>query len=147
MKKLLLALTVAVCAISATAEAKESMTTIANRVIKIAVEHCKNMDKSLEPGRSPRYYGDGKFVDKNIEWWCSGFYPGTMWYLYEATGDEQILALARKHTEQLAPLQWYNKNHDIGFQIFCSYGNGYRLTGDKAYEKVISNACATLITR
>ncbi|MBO5875496.1 MAG: glycoside hydrolase family 88 protein [Alistipes sp.] len=147
MKKLLLALTVAVCAISATAEAKESMTTIANRVIKIAVDHCKNMDKSLEPGRSPRYYGDGKFVDKNLEWWCSGFYPGTMWYLYEATGDEQILALARKHTEQLAPLQWYNKNHDIGFQIFCSYGNGYRLTGDKAYEKVISNACATLITR
>ena len=147
MKKLLLALTIAVCAISATAEAKESMTTIANRVIKIAVDHCKNMDKSLEPGRSPRYYGDGKFVDKNLEWWCSGFYPGTMWYLYEATGDEQMLALARKHTEQLAPLQWYNKNHDIGFQIFCSYGNGYRLTGDKAYEKVITNACATLITR
>ena len=147
MKRFLFTLIVVLCTMIPDIEAKESMTTIANRVIKIAVEHCKNMDKNLEPNRSPRYYGDGKFVDKNIEWWCSGFYPGTMWYLYEATCDEQMLNLARKHTEQLAPLQWYNKNHDIGFQIFCSYGNGYRLTGNKSYEKVITNACATLITR
>ena len=147
MKKILLVLVVALGAITSKIEAKESMTSLAARVMSVAVEHCKNMDKALEPGRSPRYYGDGKFVDKNIEWWCSGFYPGTMWYLYECTGDEQIRALAEKHTEQLESLQWYDKNHDIGFQIFCSFGNGYRLTGNKAYEKVVHNASATLITR
>ena len=147
MKKILLVLVVALGAITPKIEAKESMTSLAARVMSVAVEHCKNMDKALEPGRSPRYYGDGKFVDKNIEWWCSGFYPGTMWYLYECTGDEQIRALAEKHTEQLESLQWYDKNHDIGFQIFCSFGNGYRLTGNKAYEKVVHNASATLITR
>ena len=147
MKKILLVLVVALGAITSKIEAKESMTSLAARVMSVAVEHCKNMDKALEPGRSPRYYGDGKFVDKNIEWWCSGFYPGTMWYLYECTGDEPIRALAEKHTEQLESLQWYDKNHDIGFQIFCSFGNGYRLTGNKAYEKVVHNASATLITR
>lgn len=147
MKRFLLVLIVALGAITPKIEAKESMASLMTRVINVAVEHCKNMDKALEPGRSPRYYGDGKFVDKSIEWWCSGFYPGTMWYLYECTGDEQMLALAKKHTEQLESLQWYDKNHDIGFQIFCSYGNGYRLTGNKAYEKVVHNAAATLITR
>lgn len=147
MKRYLLTLTIALCAITLKIEAKESMTSLTNRVMSIAVKHCENMDKALEPGRSPRYFGEGKFADKDIKWWCSGFYPGTMWYLYENTGNEQMLALAKKHTEQLSPLQWYNKNHDIGFQIFCSYGNGYRLTGNKAYEKVIHNASATLITR
>ena len=147
MKKILLVLVVALGAITSKIEAKESMTSLAARVMSVAVEHCKNMDKALEPGRSPRYYGGGEFADKDIKWWCSGFYPGTMWYLYECTGDEQIRALAEKHTEQLESLQWYDKNHDIGFQIFCSFGNGYRLTGNKAYEKVVHNASATLITR
>ena len=141
------ALAVVLCAVSAKTQAKESMSSLTSRVMYLAVEHYKNMDRALEPGRSPRYYKDGEFADKNLEWWCSGFYPGTMWYLYEYTGDEQILALAKKHTEQLAPLQWYTKNHDIGFQIFCSYGNGYRLTGDKSYEKVIRNASSSLISR
>ena len=147
MKRFMFALAVVLCAVSAKTQAKESMSSLTSRVMYIAVEHCKNMDRALEPGRSPRYYKDGEFADKNLEWWCSGFYPGTMWYLYEYTGDEQILALAKKHTEQLAPLQWYTKNHDIGFQIFCSYGNGYRLTGDKSYEKVIRNASSSLISR
>ncbi len=147
MKRVLLTLTILLCSITPEIAAKESMTTLSHRVMSIAVEHCKNMDYTLAPGRSPRYYDGEKFADKSIEWWCSGFYPGVMWYLYEHTGDEQMLALARKHTEQLAPLQWYTKNHDIGFQIFCSYGNGYRLTGDKAYDKVIRNASASLITR
>ena len=26
---------------------------------------------------------DNKFISKEIEWWCSGFYPGTLWYIYE----------------------------------------------------------------
>ena len=147
MKRFLLLLITALYTVTSAVEAKESMTSLASRVMSIAVEHCKNMDRALAPDRSPRYYDGKEFVDKTIKWWCSGFYPGTMWYLYENTGDEQILVLAKKHTEQLAPLQWYDKNHDIGFQIFCSYGNGYRLTGDKSYEKAIRNASATLITR
>ena len=46
MKKILLVLVVALGAITPKIEAKESMTSLAARVMSVAVEHCKNMDKA-----------------------------------------------------------------------------------------------------
>ena len=36
-------------------------------------------------GRLPRSYtaGDDKIITSDSKWWCSGFYPGVLWYLYE----------------------------------------------------------------
>lgn len=79
--------------------------------------------------------------------WCSGFWPGILWYDYENTGDSSIMAEARNYT---APLEYLSKtpafDHDLGFLIFCSYGNGYRLTGDKLYKNVIIDTADTLAT-
>lgn len=147
MNKCKLLLIVCLSLASATAIAKGDMESLTRKVMKVAVEHCKNMDSALDSGRTPRTFHEGKFVDEDIEWWCSGFYPGTLWYLYEYTGDEQLRRLAEKHTEQLAPIQWFTKNHDVGFMIFCSYGNGYRLTGNEAYAEVIRNASNSLASR
>ncbi len=140
---------VAICLtlLTSASVAKPDMKSLIRKTMSIAVEHCKNMDAALESGRTPRSFQDGKFIDDDIEWWCSGFYPGTLWYLYEYTGDEELRALAEKHTEQLAPMQWYTKNHDVGFQIYCSYGNGYRLTAKNEYAEVIRNASNSLATR
>ena len=38
-------------------------------------------------------------------------------------------------------------NHDVGFMIFCSFGNGYRLTQNPEYLEVIHTACQSLSTR
>jgi len=37
--------------------------------------------------------------------------------------------------------------HDMGFKINCSFGNGYRLTGDPHYKEVILQSAKTLATR
>ena len=38
-------------------------------------------------------------------------------------------------------------HHDIGFLIYCSFGNAYRLTGKEEYKDVIIEAANSLTTR
>lgn len=81
------------------------------------------------------------------EEWCSGFWPGVLWYDYEYSQDPAIRAAAEQSTRSLAPiLQQPVYDHDLGFLIYCSYGNAYRLTGDDAYRKAIVNAADSLAT-
>ncbi|HKL34205.1 MAG TPA: glycoside hydrolase family 88 protein, partial [Tangfeifania sp.] len=37
--------------------------------------------------------------------------------------------------------------HDLGFMVFCSYGNAYRLIGNEEYKDVILQASESLLTR
>lgn len=79
--------------------------------------------------------------------WCSGFWPGVLWYAYEDSGDELIKIEAEKFTETLRPIAYTPaENHDIGFMIYCSYGNGYRLTGNEEYKEILLSAADTLAT-
>lgn len=79
--------------------------------------------------------------------WVSGFYPGCLWFMYEYTRDEAWKAAAEKWTKALEKEQFNTKTHDVGFMIYCSYGQGYRLLGTKSYETVIVNAAKSLSTR
>ncbi|MDR0395212.1 MAG: glycoside hydrolase family 88 protein [Tannerella sp.] len=79
--------------------------------------------------------------------WRSGFFPGSVWYLYELSGDSSLLPLARKYTEAIQQAQNLTWHHDIGFIINCSFGNGWRLTSDPGYKEVILQAARSLSTR
>ncbi len=81
------------------------------------------------------------------EEWCSGFWPGVLWYDYEATGDTAVLAEADRFTQSLKTVvEKPVFDHDLGFLIHCSYGNGYRLTGRDDYRQVILAAADSLAT-
>ncbi len=72
--------------------------------------------------------------------WCGGFWPGILWYDYEYTKDTRIKEEAEKFTASLKFLsEMPPYDHDLGFLMFCSYGNGYRLTQNPAYKQVIIN--------
>ena len=90
---------------------------------------------------------DGRLVTCPSRDWVAGFFPGTLWYLYEYSGDEALRAAAERMTERMAPEQYNTTNHDVGFMIWCSYGNGWRLTGRDDYRQVIVNAGNSLSTR
>lgn len=81
------------------------------------------------------------------DWWVSGFFPGQLWYLYENTQDPAFKTWAENYSNRVADQQYTTDNHDVGFMIFCSFGNGYRITADKSYEEVILNASKSLSTR
>lgn len=116
-------------------------------VMEIARKQMIAMADTLREGECPRSYEDGRLVTSNIYWWCSGFYPGSMWYVYEYTASDEILSLAKKYTEILEPLKDVTTDHDIGFQLFCSYGNGFRLTGDEKYLEVLRQGAHSLSSR
>ena len=88
---------------------------------------------------------DWRFVD--YEDWTSGFWPGILWYLYEYTGDEKWKNEADKFSQLLKPLsERYATDHDLGFQVYSSFGNGYRLTQSEQYKNVFKKAADTLAT-
>jgi unsaturated chondroitin disaccharide hydrolase len=81
------------------------------------------------------------------EEWTSGFWPGVLWYDYEATGDPKIKVEAERFTKSLEFLSKTSAyDHDLGFLMFCSYGNAYRLTENPAYKKILLNTADTLAT-
>lgn len=81
------------------------------------------------------------------EEWIAGFWPGVLWYDYEYTQNPAIRTEAEKFTESLGFLsQIPAYDHDLGFLVFCSYGNGYRLTGNPQYKQVILDTADTLAT-
>lgn len=79
--------------------------------------------------------------------WTSGFWPGILWYLYEYDHDENIKKAAERFTAALYPVvDRKTDNHDLGFMMYCSLGNGYRLTGNEEYKKVLLRAADSLAT-
>lgn len=95
----------------------------------------------------PRTYVNGAMVTSDSHWWTSGFFPGSLWYLYENNKDEKLLAFARQYTVRVEREKYTTNNHDVGFMINCSFGNGLRLTGDNAYKSVMLTAAKSLSTR
>ena len=131
MKRYLTALAAAI--ILGSCAPHDPLTDLSDNVFELAKIQYAAMDEVLDEGEYPRSTNvDGSLRTSDEGWWCSGFYPGSLWYIYEYTGDETFRDLAWKHTRSLEGLIERHTDHDIGFQINCSYGNALRLTGDSA---------------
>ncbi|MFT3936592.1 MAG: glycoside hydrolase family 88 protein [Chitinophagaceae bacterium] len=90
---------------------------------------------------------DGKMVTTNMYDWTPGFFPGNLWYTYEYTGDPVLKQAATSWTEKLEPLKNFTQHHDLGFMMYCSFGNAYRLTGNKEYRDILIQSAKSLCTR
>lgn len=98
-------------------------------------------------GHLPRTFEHGKLVQTTARDWTRGFFPGSLWYLFEATGDAKWRTSAERYTALLESDQHNNWTHDVGFILYCSYGNGLRLTGNPAYRPILLNGAKALSTR
>lgn len=90
---------------------------------------------------------DGSIWYVPVDDWCSGFFPGSLWYLGELTGNQDWSRRAADYTETLDSAQYLTWHHDVGFIIGSSYLNGYRLGGKEQYAPVVVNAAKSLATR
>ncbi len=118
--------------------------------LPFAEEQVQRMiDVMEESGKilSPRTTKDGKIRYTSFQDWTSGFFPGSLWYLYRLTGKEEWKNEAEKYTEALDKIQYLTWHHDIGFMIQCSYGNGLRFADKESYKPVIIQAAKSLSTR
>lgn len=97
----------------------------------------------------PRSISNDKTNWKYVDYkdWCSGFWSGILWMNYEYSHNPVFKKEAEKCTQQLYPLSVNPAyDHDLGFQVFCSYGNAYRLTKDSSYKKILLATADTLAT-
>ncbi|MCL4641921.1 MAG: glycoside hydrolase family 88 protein [Pseudosphingobacterium sp.] len=90
---------------------------------------------------------DGTLRLTNRFEWTSGFFPGMLWYVYEGNRQDQIKQEAIRWTEKLNDLQYFTEHHDLGFMLYCSYGNGFRLTGNNQYRELLVQGAKSLATR
>ena len=79
--------------------------------------------------------------------WTSGFFAGNLWYLYELTQDKKWMQQAQAFTAPLEREKTNGTTHDMGFKMYCSFGNGYRLTKDPNYKAILLESARTLATR
>lgn len=149
MKKLLFVALTAISIVGVSCSERYELKQSLKSALEVAVEQDKaQAEVILElQGEMPKTFENGKLVTANIRWWTSGFFPGSLWLLYEHTGDDELRQYAEHFTSRLESLKDYTGTHDLGFMVFCSYGNGYRLTGNEEYKDVINQASASLATR
>jgi len=77
--------------------------------------------------------------------WTSGFWPGILWYMYDYTGDQKWVTIAHEKNMPVSQiLERDYKDHDLGFQFYCSFGNGLRLTDNEQYREIILTAADQL---
>ncbi|MGK9125732.1 glycoside hydrolase family 88 protein [Olivibacter sp. SA151] len=121
---------------------------LAERQSKLMIKELATVhqsDTSLVSPRSLSEKGDLIVVKRSD--WTSGFFPGVLWYLYEYTGNQDWKREARRLTTMIEDEQYNGRTHDMGFKIYCSVGNGYRLTDDPHDREVLIQAAKTLATR
>lgn len=95
----------------------------------------------------PKTFEKGKDISSDSGWWCSGFFPGTLWYLYENNNSPEVLRYAKMFTDRIEREKYTTNNHDVGFMLYCSFGNGLRLTGEERYKEVLLTGARSLATR
>lgn len=90
---------------------------------------------------------DGTLRTQPSHWWCSGFFGGSLWYLYEYNKENKWKEAAQLWTAVVEKEKYNIGTHDLGFMIYCPFGNGYRLTKNPIYKDVMLTGAKSLATR
>jgi hypothetical protein len=99
--------------------------------------------------------GDGnKYQYSDLGWWTSGFFPGSLWLLYErallgqtALPAPQLLRLARSWSKPIESNKDRTDSHDLGFLLGDSFGWDHKLTKDPLAAEVLVRTAHSLASR
>ena len=131
-------------------EQEKPMGKIVDESLAFSLSQYKMMTDVMKvrPEQLPRTIDkDGNLITENSSWWTSGFYPGCLWYLYEYSKDPQIKEDAITMSMKVEKEKYTTNNHDVGFMLHCSFGNGLRITGNESYNEILLTAARSLCTR
>lgn len=155
MKKEITIVLIAIILSAVSCHAQETVDKMIERGLERATAQTLMLAASAnkKEGRLPKNF-DGKRAHYCTPTaWVSGFFPGTLWFVYEYNRDIKskkaplLFDHAKTFTALLDSVKWVTDNHDVGFMINCSFGNGLRLTGDTYYKDVMIQAAKSLSTR
>jgi unsaturated chondroitin disaccharide hydrolase len=109
----------------------------------------KLLAQNLPADKFPKTYfpTTNKYEFSISGWWCSGFYPGTLLFLYQQTKDEALYKEAGRILEVLKKEQFNTTTHDLGFMMYCSFGNANLIQPSAAYKDILVTSAKSLSTR
>ncbi len=109
----------------------------------------KVLTQNLPADKFPKTFfpTTNKYEFSNSGWWCSGFYPGTLLFLYQQTKDEALYKEAQRILEVLKKEQFNTRTHDLGFMMYCSFGNANLIQPSAAYKDILVTSAKSLSTR
>ena len=111
-------------------------------------QYNKMLESHPDTGLFPQSLSaDGSVKNMPSSWWCSGFFGGSLWYLYQYTGDLKWKTAADKWSMAVQKEANNVSTHDLGFMLYCSFGNGYRLTGNTQYKQILLTGANSLVSR
>ncbi|TKB99683.1 glycoside hydrolase family 88 protein [Pedobacter cryotolerans] len=117
----------------------DAATPLYTSLLNLTGDNFKNYPHSFLPNGTVKYY--------QIDEWTGGFWPGSLWYIYEFTREEKWKIAALKWTNSLESNQFNDKHHDIGFMMYCSYGNALRFDNNPKYQQILVQSAKTLTKR
>lgn len=128
---------------------KQSLDDKVKTTLQTAIQQYVYLSKQVSVGKYPKTYLEdkNKLETSDSGWWCSGFYPGTLLYLHEMQPTPQLKQEALKVLDDLKKEQFNTTTHDLGFMMFCSFGNAQRLNPGKEYETILMNSAKSLASR
>jgi hypothetical protein len=128
---------------------EEPMSKVVERGLQRATSQSLVLANALKDRNDalPRTFDKGRLQTIRFDHWVSGFFPGVLWMLYENSRDERLRQYAELFTARVEPAKKMTNTHDLGFMLYCSFGQGYRLTGNKHYLDVIDEGTQSLLTR
>ena len=135
------------CSVQKSINADKDLSSIINQNFKEADEQYKIMMKELPPDKFPKTFQNDSLQTSSSGWWCSGFYTGSLLYIYEQTKDTVLYNEAMRMLPLLAKEQYNTNTHDLGFMMYCSFGNAFRLDPNNEYKKILLNSARSLSTR
>jgi unsaturated chondroitin disaccharide hydrolase len=131
-----------------TPEAHASLEDVVRDDLELARERLAATAAVVPRGRYPAWTGPGgKWATTGPKAWTSGFFPGTLWLAYRATGEAALRAEAERRLGGLEAQKRDTSGNDQGFKILGSFGNAARLTGADAYRRVVVRAARSLASR
>ncbi|MDR3119537.1 MAG: glycoside hydrolase family 88 protein [Mediterranea sp.] len=138
------------CAIAISACTNEKNLFIAEN-INFATGQTKHMLQTTGDPTGKNYprtmNGNNRLATTGKYDWTPGFFPGSLWYLYELTGDTLWRHEAEKWTHSLEQLKTFTEHHDLGFMMYCSYGNALRLAPKPEYTTILIQCAESLSSR
>lgn len=114
-----------------------------------AAAQYKVLAKNLPATSFPKTFfpATGKYEFSHSGWWCSGFYPGSLLYLYEQTKDPALYTEAERILKILEKEKNNTSTHDLGFMMFCSFGNANRIATKPEYREILLTSARSLASR
>jgi len=118
-----------------------------NNQLAHAVKQYQYFSTQIPVGVMPRSFSNDTLRTCASDNWVAGFYPGTLLYLYESTKHESMLHEAKQRVKLMEKEQYNRNMHDLGFMLYCSYGNLQRLFPNEASKKILVKGAYSLASR